>query len=117
MLEDHKIEMIDFWTLDIEGAEMMVLKTYDWKRFPVHVLVIENDKNEEVDRPIRHGILRENGFELRGLLANNELWVNPKNARTGIQERVVGWHQESNYLTGLEKLRVIDYKQIEADPL
>lgn len=104
MLGKHNVKMIDFWTLDVEGSEIMVLNSFDWERFPIHVLVVENDKHEEIDKPIRHKILSENEFELRGQLSFNELWVNPKNARKGINERAIGWHQVTDYISGLEDL-------------
>lgn len=92
------ITHIDFWTLDVEGAEWSVLSTFDWDAVSIHVLVIENDKNEAVEKPRRHELLKSKNFELRGTLVNNELWVNNDNARPGVKERAVMW-DGSDYLS------------------
>lgn len=77
MLEEAKVDHIDFWTLDVEGAEFTVLTTFDWERVAVHVLVIENDKDESVEFNRRHDFLKSKGMNYFGPLYNNELWVNP----------------------------------------
>lgn len=100
-LERFGVKHIDFWTLDVEGAEWSVLTTFDWEAVSIHVLVIENDKDEAVEKPRRHKLLKSKNFELRGRLANNELWVNPKNARPGMEERVVMWEGSAYMLNGV----------------
>ena len=47
---------IDFWSLDVEGAEMMVLRSMDWT-IPVHVLMVETNIESR-------DYLKERGFEL-----------------------------------------------------
>lgn len=88
-LANRGIKHIDFWTLDVEGAEFSVLNSFDWGATTVHVLVVENDKDEAKEKKRRHEFLVDKGFELRGQLTVNELWVNPKNARENMQERAV----------------------------
>ncbi|GMH38282.1 hypothetical protein BSKO_06166 [Bryopsis sp. KO-2023] len=102
-LEKLGVKHIDFWTLDVEGAEWSVLNTFDWEAVSIHVLVIENDKDEAVEKPRRHKLLKSKDFELRGTLVNNELWVNPKNARSGMEERVVMWEGSAYMNNGIEK--------------
>eukprot|EP00210_Caulerpa_lentillifera_P000911 g881.t1 len=77
MLREAGVDHIDFWTLDVEGAEFTVLRTFDWEHVAVHVLVIENDKDEAVEYPRRHALLTSKGMQYVGPLFNNELWVNP----------------------------------------
>lgn len=44
ILRDAGVESIDFFSLDVEGAELIVLQTMDWS-IPVHVFLIEMDRN------------------------------------------------------------------------
>lgn len=56
------ITCYDFFSLDVEGAELSVVKTIDFQRFQFKVIAVEEDgfnvtKDEEVA-----SILRENGY-------------------------------------------------------
>lgn len=65
------VERLDFWSLDVEGAELAVLKGMDWS-IPVSVLLIES-----VNDPIR-ALLRSRGFEHHPHESPsrlNEIWV------------------------------------------
>lgn len=77
MLQEAKVDHIDFWTLDVEGAEFTVLSTFDWVKVPVHILVIETDKDESTDYKQRHDLLTSKGMKYVGPIYNNELWENP----------------------------------------
>lgn len=75
ILKDHKIEYIDFMSIDVEGGELDVLRSMDWD-IPVYVICIELDgENEEKDEACRK-ILTRNGFKLRKRLWLNEFYVN-----------------------------------------
>ena len=39
----HGIQHIDFFSLDVEGAELVVLDTIDWHRLTVDVMMVERD--------------------------------------------------------------------------
>lgn len=41
ILQENKVESIDFLKVDVEGAEETVLRSNDWKRFRPKVIVIE----------------------------------------------------------------------------
>ncbi len=41
LLKKHKFDFLDFWSLDVEGFELSVLKTMDWS-IPVGLLCIES---------------------------------------------------------------------------
>lgn len=41
LLSDTNIDKIDILFLDVEGAELSVLQTLDFKKHPVRVLVVE----------------------------------------------------------------------------
>lgn len=72
ILHGAGIQHIDFWSLDVEGAEYEVLKTMDWD-ISVNVLCLEMSNPEIADAS--HDLLRQAGFRSDGPCAHNELWV------------------------------------------
>jgi hypothetical protein len=75
ILGEHKIEYIDFMSIDTEGGELGVLQSMNWD-IPTYVICIELDgKNEEKDNACREILIR-NGFKLRQRLCVNEFYVN-----------------------------------------
>ena len=51
-------KVIDFWSLDVEGAELISLETVDWKRVEIHVILCELDpfdvkKNQNIRKLLR----------------------------------------------------------------
>ena len=58
------IARIDFFSLDVEGAELEVLKTLDFSRVHINVIAIEADgRNSQKDEAVRKLVLAH-GFEL-----------------------------------------------------
>eukprot|EP00986_Skeletonema_menzelii_P002274 scaffold619_cov150-Skeletonema_menzelii.AAC.22 len=43
MLEENGIDRINFFSLDVEGAELDVLQTLDWEKIKIDVLMVESD--------------------------------------------------------------------------
>ncbi|KAL7459547.1 hypothetical protein ACHAWC_011342 [Mediolabrus comicus] len=43
MLEENGIDRINFFSLDVEGAELAVLQTLDWEKVKIDVLMVEAD--------------------------------------------------------------------------
>lgn len=82
VLEMFGISQINFFSLDVEGAELEVLKTVNLTQVNIDVLVVEMDgSNPEKDEDVRN-LLLANGFELdismKGMKAGlrNEWFVN-----------------------------------------
>lgn len=76
ILREADVTRIDFWSLDVEGGELEVLKSMDWT-IPVYLLCIET---QEPDRKADcDAILKENGFQFVETLHHNEIWVNVAN--------------------------------------
>lgn len=71
---------IDFFSLDVEGGELQVLKTFDFK-VPVNSWIIEMDGHDEnKDEGVRR-LLEEHGYiksRVQGFSKRNEVWVNPQ---------------------------------------
>ena len=76
ILEKSHVKYIDLLSIDVEGGELMVLKTMNWE-IPVYIVVIELDGyNQEKDEQCRN-ILRERGFVFSKRININEFWWNP----------------------------------------
>ena len=79
ILEDAKIKYIDFFSLDVEGAELEVLKTMNWD-IPVHIILAEikginiysREKNNECKK-----LLKSKGFTYHSSTRTDEVWINP----------------------------------------
>jgi FkbM family methyltransferase len=75
ILADSNIKYIDFFSIDVEGAELVVLETMDFS-IPIYVIVIELDEyNLEKNEKCRN-ILIKNGFTFNKKISINEYWIN-----------------------------------------
>lgn len=70
ILNNANVAFIDFWSLDVEGAEYDVLLGMDWT-IPVHVLIHERTPR---DRDIEKFLL-EKGFRYSREQRGNRIWV------------------------------------------
>lgn len=74
------IKTIDYFSLDVEGAELVVLKGFDWENVHVRLVLVElNGQDEEKDEQVRQ-ILREHEFskhEFKSVAYPplNEIWI------------------------------------------
>ena len=51
IFRDHHVKHIDFWSLDMEGSELITLQTVDWTQVAVGVLIIEESRDaDEIHR-------------------------------------------------------------------
>ncbi len=74
ILEENKIYDIDFLSVDVEGAELKILKSIDFNKFYFKVIVYENG---EADQPIRD-FMKGKGYIFYKRLGIDDAWVNPK---------------------------------------
>lgn len=71
ILQKYGISHIDFFSLDVEGHELEVLKTIDFSKITIDVITVENDyENEELRQ-----ILYANGYELVTHLHVDDIFV------------------------------------------
>lgn len=73
---------VDFWSLDVEGCEADVLRSTDFSKVEVGVLLIEMNKDDANTAGI-HEVMRREGFEDIGqtfgpVKALDHIFVNPK---------------------------------------
>ena len=59
LLDKHSITKIDFCTIDTEGSEYDILKTLDFDKYQIDIILVEN--NYEDDRV--NSLLSSNGYE------------------------------------------------------
>lgn len=50
------------WSLDVEGAELLVLEAFDFKSVTVNVVVVEANCKNEARNPDIESLLVRNGF-------------------------------------------------------
>jgi FkbM family methyltransferase len=47
VFDQHGFKKIDFWSLDVEGAELAVLQTVNWSRVEISVIMMENAEDKK----------------------------------------------------------------------
>lgn len=73
ILKENGIVHVDVWTLDVEGAELSVLKTVDFSRFSASVIVVEYRK----DSPGIQEFLTEKTYVRVERIGNNNVYLHP----------------------------------------
>jgi FkbM family methyltransferase len=75
LLEMFGITHVDLWILDVEGAELEVLRTFDFTRVTVDIVCVELDEgNPSKDNAVRT-LLLESGFALDQRRVRNDWFV------------------------------------------
>ncbi|KAI7842781.1 hypothetical protein COHA_003527 [Chlorella ohadii] len=62
LLDRFGVKHIDFWSLDVEGAELAVLKAFDFSQVTVDVIVAETSGDDPAKDEAVCAILANNGF-------------------------------------------------------
>jgi FkbM family methyltransferase len=80
LLSRTGIDHVDFYSIDVEGAELNVVLTHDWSKVPAFAVLIEM---REVSRDLEKNRVVRNALKLAGLCRfssgvghHNEVWVN-----------------------------------------
>ena len=75
ILKQFGIRHIDFFSLDVEGGELDVLRSIDWDFTRVSVIVVEADgRNKAKDLAVRD-FLVDHGFQVHGHVNRNDWFV------------------------------------------
>jgi len=79
-LEMSGINGIDFLSLDVEGAELETLKTIDFLKTPIFVILVEMRKVDENTNPAIRELLARRGFcrFTAQVGHSNEVWIDPE---------------------------------------
>ena len=82
IIKTTDLDYIDYFSIDVEGAELVILETMDWN-IPVYVISIElNEKINETEEKDRdknqkcREILIKQGFTYVTKVDINEFWIN-----------------------------------------
>ena len=74
VLNDSGVKIVDYLSIDVEGAELEVLRGIDFERVQVNVIGVEHTHTfSEV-----YELLTTSGFEYRGLLFFDEIFVHKR---------------------------------------
>jgi FkbM family methyltransferase len=74
ILVENNIYDIDFLSVDVEGAELKILKSIDYNKFKIKVIVYENG---EADQPIRD-FMKTKGYIFYKRLGIDDAWVSSR---------------------------------------
>lgn len=73
VLADHSLFQIDYLSLDVEGAELDILRTFPFDHFDITAWSIENN----TDDPELARLMAANGYELREHVGVDEIYAKP----------------------------------------
>ena len=82
LLETAGVNHVQFLSLDVEGAELDVLRTINWRAVQIDVAAVENGSGQAVKM-----LMQENGMRHVGRVAQND-WY----ARKGLTPNVTSMH-------------------------
>ena len=74
ILDERGIKHIDFVSLDVEGAEIEVLRGIDFSRVEIDCFTIENNKGWRREKRLRR-FMTEIGYRLKAKLWFDEVWI------------------------------------------
>ena len=75
VLKNSNFNYIDFMIIDVEGAELSLLKSLDFS-FPIFCIIIEAHSNQQEKNKIFGDYLRKHGFMYKERQRGNEVWIN-----------------------------------------
>lgn len=74
ILEEGGVYEIDFLSVDVEGAELKILKSLDYDKFHVKVIIYENGENTNLVR----NFLKTKNFSFHKRLGIDDVFINNK---------------------------------------
>ncbi len=71
LLGRHGMREVDYCSIDVEGAEAGVLGGFDFDKFSIRVMSVENNGHTE---DAVTAIMLKNGYKLETILGSDEIW-------------------------------------------
>jgi FkbM family methyltransferase len=71
LLRQHGVSQVDFMTIDTEGAELEILRNFDWRGARINVLCVENTYHGD----LLPELLYAHGYKLSTILNGDEIYV------------------------------------------
>jgi hypothetical protein len=75
ILNQFGIRHIDFFSLDVEGGELAVLRSIDWDTTTFSVIVVEADGHNESKNQSVRDLMVQKGYSFHGHVGNNDWFV------------------------------------------
>ncbi len=73
LLREHRIDAVDYCSIDVEGAERAILSGFDFDAVDISVLSLENNSHSEAGS--YRDILEPAGYRLVNVLGSDEIWA------------------------------------------
>ena len=80
LISNLDLTKVDLFSIDVEGGELEVLKTFDWN-IPVYIILIEMTSYDEEKNELCREIMRKNNLEFDMIIGCNEVWINKNNEK------------------------------------
>jgi FkbM family methyltransferase len=71
LLDKHNINYVDFCSIDTEGSEYDILKTIDFNKYSIKIIMVENNYND--DRV--YNLLINNGYKKVNKLVIDDIYI------------------------------------------
>lgn len=68
------INKVDLFSIDVEGGEYDILKTFDWN-IPVYIILIEMDNHNSIKDENCRNLLKDKGFIYDMRIGLDEVWI------------------------------------------
>ena len=76
LLKNSQYKYIDIMIVDVEGAELEVIKSIDFN-FPIYCIIFEAPSNQQEKNKAVSDYLKQKGFKYKDRQRGNEVWYNP----------------------------------------
>ena len=83
VMEAERVAYVDFMSIDVQGAELLVLGSMSWD-IPIGVICIELEGQHPEHDDACRAMLQERGFRLKARLHISEFWYAPDYFRSGL---------------------------------
>lgn len=77
IIKDSKVDHIDFFSLDVEGHELHVLKSFDFS-VPIGLILIENNSEKQNEMAECDSILETKGYTCVDEFAGSKIYVSKR---------------------------------------
>lgn len=74
IIRDSKVDRIDFFSLDVEGHELHVLRSFDFS-VPIGLILIENNREKQDEMKECDSILQTHGYHCVDEFAGSKIYI------------------------------------------
>tara|TARA_R110002110_G_scaffold399842_1_gene615872 strand:- start:308 stop:1075 length:768 start_codon:yes stop_codon:yes gene_type:complete len=81
IIEESGLKYIDIFSLDVEGGELEVLKSVDYKKIDIYCIIVEAHSDEQDKNKLFTDFLHEKGFTFHERQGGNNIYINKNSER------------------------------------